>query len=134
MLESEQNQYGRMFCMFLAEGLRSRRISLKRSADIAEHFLKHANLLHNELDFLALVRELTKDFEELLIFENQMVKNRERADKRSLDSLVKDFVVSTLPKNPELSLGILQDAASGTFDLERLKAKYPDFSKFTQKL
>ncbi|HYC79427.1 MAG TPA: hypothetical protein VEC17_00180, partial [Candidatus Binatia bacterium] len=65
-MQTTRDHYGRMVCFFLAEGLRSRKISISRAAEIAEKVLNHVNLLDTETAFLNLVKELAKDFEELI--------------------------------------------------------------------
>lgn len=127
MINLDKNQYGHMLCLFLAEGIRTRKIALRRSAEIAEHVLRHINLLETEADFLMLVKELSKDFEELVPLEGKMLICQDLGVKRDLELLVKDYVVSILPTDSITALNILQDASTGKFTLELLQSKYPEF-------
>jgi hypothetical protein len=130
---TSKEQYAQMVCLFLAEGLRTRRISLQRAAEIAEKFLQNLNLLDTENDFLSLIKELSKDFDELSVLETKVAKSKETTEKRKLEALVKEFVIGILATDVKMAMNILQDASIGDAQLRDLGAKYPAFKNYLGK-
>jgi signal transduction histidine kinase len=128
-----KEQYAQMVCLFLAEALRTRRISLQRAAEIAEKFLQNLSLLDTENDFLSLIKELAKDFDELDVLESRVAKSKETTEKRRLESLVKEFVIGILATDVKMAMSILQDASTDNAKLSDLGAKYPAFKNYLSK-
>lgn len=127
---TQKDEYAKMVCLFLAEGLRTRRVSLKNAADIAGKVLVHLNLLDTEADFLKLVKELAKDFDELLLLERKLVNQQVRSEKKKLEAQVKEFAIKKLTTDPSAALAILEDAAEGDVTAESLAVKYPEFKTY----
>jgi hypothetical protein len=133
MALTQKEEYAKMVCLFLAEGLRTRRIPMKRAGEIAEKVLQNINLLDTETDFLQLVKELAKDFEELVVLEGKLAKSIETGEKRHAESLVREFAIGLLSSDSKTALAILQDAATGHTNMAELESKYPKFKEFTSK-
>jgi hypothetical protein len=127
-----KEQYAKMVCLFLAEGLRTRRIPLQNAAEIAGKFLQNINLLDTEQDFLSLVKELSKDFSELSVLEHQASRAIQISEKRRLEQQVREFAVQVIVTDPPRALSLLQDAARDDVSIETLCAKYPEFKSFSQ--
>ncbi len=123
-----KEQYAKMVCLFLAEGLRTRRIAIKRAHEIAEKVLVHINLLDAESDFLALIRELAHDFEELETLEGKLLKQQALSKRRELELKVTEYATTILSSDPQQAFAILEDAASDQATLDSLRGKYPDFN------
>lgn len=132
MALTPKEEYAKMACLFLAEGLRTRRLELQRASEIAEKILQNINLLDTEHDFLSLVKELSKDFQELTALEHKLGQSIELNEKRKLEQQVREYVVTILPSDTQTAMAILQDAAHEKVSLESLKSKYPEFNKFIQ--
>jgi hypothetical protein len=130
MALTQKEQYAKMVCLFLAEGLRTRRISLRRSGEIAEKILQNINLVDTESDFLSLVKELSKDFEELTVLESKIARTKELNEKKWVEAKVREFAIHSLPADSQSALSILQDAADGNSDLTKLQEKYPAFKNY----
>ncbi len=128
----DKNHYARMVCLFLAEGLRTRNMGLRRAGEIAEKVLQNMNLLDNERDFLMLVKELAKDFDEMTTLEKKLIMDKEKKEKRDMERIVKDFSVQSLSGNSHQALSLLQDATGQNVTLEELEKKYPDFKEFVE--
>lgn len=122
-----------MVCQFLAEGMRSRKLTLKRASEITEKVLANYNLIDSEADFLSLIKELSKDFEELSKLEKDVLKQRHMDQRRHMENLVKDYVISNLHLHPQVSLTIMEEASKESSNLEALKQKFPEFNLFVQK-
>ncbi|MBX4187527.1 MAG: hypothetical protein KW793_00105 [Candidatus Doudnabacteria bacterium] len=127
---SQKEQYARMVCLFLAEGLRTRKISLKKAADIADKVLVHLNLLDSEMIFLKFVKELAHDFEELNILEKQIVYDQARSNRKKFEQEVKEFAIEKLNTDPSLAMAILADASQDGASAESITAKYPEFKSY----
>lgn len=105
-------------------------MSLVRVCEIAEKVVDHMNILHDEKDFLNLVKELSKDFEELHVLEEKMVEKQRQIERELFDDMIKEFVVHILPTNSKIALAVLEDSTRTGLDTEALQAKYPEFKKF----
>lgn len=133
LTHKDKNQFAYMVCLFLAEGMRTRKISLKRAGEIAEKVLANINLIDTEEDFLKLIKELSKDFEELLMLENKVLKQRSLDMKRDMEVKVREFSIQVLPTNPKLALLILEKAAENDASLESLAQTFPEFAEYLKK-
>lgn len=125
-----KDDYARVVCLFLAEGLRSRKVSLVRSAEIAQKVVENINLVDTEHDFLRLIKELAIDFQELLKLEDRIflyVKNDERA---RMEKAVKDFAAAIMASDSKTALAIMQQALDEKTSIEMLKKNFPTFNEF----
>jgi hypothetical protein len=125
-----KKDFARATCLFLAEELRYHKVCLRRAAEIAEKMLDNMNLMDKEEDFLRLVKELSKDFEELEGLEKQVYRHMQDVDRSRMEFCVQQFVIHNVSRDPKLSLNILQDATAEDANFELLTLKYPEFKKF----
>lgn len=130
---TQKEEYAKMVCLFLAEGLRTRRITLQNAAEIAGKFLQNINLLDNEYDFLRLIKELSKDFEELSLLERKADREFALNATRTLEGKVRDYVVQIIVNDTKTALALLQDAGESGVTPEDLYSKYPQFKEFMQR-
>jgi hypothetical protein len=128
--ETVKVKYTRMVCLFLAESLRTRRIPLKRSVEIVEKILQHINLMDTESDYLALIKELSYDFQELTQLESIMVKNFNSDQRRQLETFAREFAIKILPTDSKTALAIMQDAVQDGITMAQLRSKYPEFGNY----
>lgn len=128
--ESAKVKYTRMVCLFLAEGLRTRQVTLKRAVEITEKILQNINLMDTEQDYLSLVKELSADFEELSALETKMQFKRAAGERRQLETLAREYAINILPTDPGQALKILQEAAQDGMTLAQLESRNPQFSAY----
>lgn len=127
---NQKDEYAKSTCYFLAELLRTRKISLKRAAEIGQKLIDHINLIDTEQDFLKLVKELSADFEELNTLEDRVQMSIVISERKSLEHKVLDFVAFILPQDAQSAQAILQEAVKEDARLEDLCGKFPQFSQF----
>jgi hypothetical protein len=125
-----QEHYGRMVCLFLAEGLRTRHISVKRAADIAEKVLAHFNLLDSETAFMSFVKELSLEFQELGKLQSKIVKDSHHANRRGWEKAVQEYATGILHSDSRHALDILESASHPDAKLEDILKKFPRFKQF----
>lgn len=130
---AKKEEYAKAVCFFLSEMLRTHKISFERSAEIAQRILENINLIDTEEDFLKLIKELSKDFEELVKLEEQAYFRVEQNDRKSLDHIVREFVIYTIAEDLKLALTLLQEVVNKKCTPEELCAKYPQFDQFVEK-
>lgn len=130
---SSKEEYAKITCLFLAEQLRVRKITLKRVGEIAEKVATHINLINTERDFAALIKELSKDFEELLSLGERLQFRMQVDERRSSEQLIKQFAIQILASDPHLALNIMQEAAKEPLNLNLLANKFPDFKEFIER-
>lgn len=130
---SKKEEYAKAVCFFLSEMLRTHKISLERSAEIAQRILENINLLDTEEDFLKLIKELSKDFEELVKLEERAYYRVEQSDRKNLDHIVREFVIYTIAEDLKLAASLLQEVVNKKSTPEELCAKYPQFNEFISK-
>ncbi|OGE87678.1 MAG: hypothetical protein A3J07_03110 [Candidatus Doudnabacteria bacterium RIFCSPLOWO2_02_FULL_49_13] len=129
---SKKEEYAKQICLFLAELLRTRKISLKRAAEIAERVIQNINLIDSEAQFLGLIKELTSDFQELFNL-NGRISFRIDVNKRLLmENQVREFVVSFLARDVKLALAVLEEAVKENAGVDNLYLKFPQFEEFIQ--
>ena len=129
----DKEQYAKLVCLFLAEQLRTKKISLKRAADIAQKVMNNMNLLNTEHDFLRLIKELSKDFEELFTLGDRVFFWVQANERKSLEASVRTFAIEVIPKDPKLALDVMLEAIREEVKLEDLKQKFPLFSEYLQR-
>ena len=129
----QKNQYAKSICYFLAELLRTRRISLERAADISQKMIDNINLLDSEHDFLQLTKTLAQDFEELIYLKERISLDIGVLKRKDLEDKVRQFVVNVLPNDTTLALNILEEAIKSDIELSELGKKFPEFGQFLTK-
>lgn len=127
---NQKDEYAKSASYFLAELLRTRKISLKRVAEIGQKVIDHINLIDTEQDFLKLVKELSADFEELNTLGDRVQMSIGISQRKSLEHKVLDFVAFILPQDTTVALAILQEAVKEDVRLEDLCGKFPRFGQF----
>src|SRR3989338_4150956 len=101
-MNSPKDAYAKSVCYFLAEQLRTRRISLTRAAEIAQKMVANIRLIDREEDFLTLIKSLSGDFEELVQLEDRVSMSMHVGKRKELEIKVLEFVVRILPHNSGL--------------------------------
>jgi hypothetical protein len=125
-----KDEYAKAVCYFLAELLRTRKITLTRSAEIAQKVVDHINLIDSEEDFLRLIKEMTSDFEELFQLTERIHMNIKVDTRKDLDGQVREFVIRTLPQDTKLALDVLLSAIQQDAKVDDLCVKFPQFKEF----
>lgn len=128
--QNSKEQYAKLTCLFLAEQLRVKKISLRRAADIAQKVVVNINLVDSESDFLRLIKELSKDFEELYTLEERVFFWMHANERRKLESSVRAFAIEVFPQNPKLALDVMLEAIKDEVRLDDLRQKFPLFTKY----
>ncbi len=127
----QKEQYAKSVCFFLAELLRTRKVELKRAAEIAQKVVENINLLETEQDFLRLIKELAADFEELFHLERRVTFNIQVSDREKLESEVREFAVVAITRDPVLVTSVLTEAMKQGSSIRELSSKFPQFQEFT---
>ena len=128
----KKEEYARSVCFFLAELLRTRKITLKRSAEIAQKMVDHINLIDNEQDFLKLIKELTYDFEELFQLEQRVTMHMHSTQREAMEGVVREFVVSIMARDTQLALSVLLEAIKDNAQINDLMIKFPQLKEFAE--
>lgn len=121
-----------LLCLFLAEEMRMRMISLGEAKEIARAVVAHKNLIDNEEHMLHLVLELSKDYPQLKKFEKRLTAYIESSSRTDAERLVTEFVAQIMDTDQNQAMRILEDAIDAGNNLDILKAKYPKFTDFLE--
>ncbi len=125
-----KEQYAKSVCFFLAEQLRTRKVELKRCAEIAQKVVENINLLETEQDFLRLIKEMTSDFEELISLDRRVTFHIQVTDREKLEGDVREFAIHLIGHDPILVTTILSEAMKQGSSLPDLYSKFPQFQEF----
>lgn len=125
-----KEQYAKSVCFFLAELLRTRKVELKRCAEIAQKVVENINLLETEQDFLRLIKEMTSDFEELVHLERRVKFNIQVGDREKMEMDVREFAIHAISRDPALVTTVLAEAMKQGTSLPDLYSKFPQFQEF----
>lgn len=128
-----KEEFAKLTCLFLAEQMRIKTISLERASEIAQKVVANLNLLDTEQDFLKFIKELTSDFEELVHLEQRVFMHAEVNERRQMENQVKDFVISVLTHDANLALNIMEAAIKDGTKLEHLSQSFPEFKNYMEK-
>lgn len=128
----KKHEYARAVCVFLADGLRSRRIPLQHAAEIAEKVVENINLIDSEEDFLKFVKNLASDFEELAKLEERIYMRIRIDERKELEAKVRDYVVRMIESDLEQSVRLLEEAVKNGSTLHDLVNKFPRFKKYLE--
>ena len=120
-------------CLFLAEMLRTREVTLRRGAEIAAQVVDQLGEIKSEIHFLEIVREMEYEFQELKQLEKDLVFYHEVDKREKMEKLVRQYAVNYLPDNPEAAVDIMEEALKPDITLEDLAKKFVDFAKFINK-
>lgn len=127
---TQKDKYAKAVCYFLAELLRTRKITLTRSAEIAQKVVDHINLIDSEADFLRLIKEMTSDFEELFQLTERIQTTIKVDTRKDLEAGVREFVIRMLPQDTKLALEVLLAAIQENTKVDDLCARFPQFKDF----
>lgn len=122
--------YAKSLCYFLAEMLRTRKIELKRAADIGQKFAQNVNLIDTEKDYLRFIKDMSSDFEELFFLGQRIEITVTTNPQRELETRVREFVASILPLDTNLALLVLEKSIKDDASVEALRKKFPKFDQF----
>lgn len=129
---NQKEEYAKAVCYFLAELLRNHKVSLRRAAEISEKVVANINLIDTELHFLEFIRELSRDFEELVTLTTRIDLHLKTGEREKLDMQVREFVISSLDKDIHLAFGVLNEAVQPGACHEKLCQKFPLFKQFIE--
>ena len=130
--QDQKNEYAKSVALFLAELLRTRKISISRASEIAGRVVNNINLIDTEEDFLKLIKELMSDFDELDHLHKLVTEKIQISKRVNLENRVREFASQTIITDLTLAANILSDAVSYNCTLEALCAKYPSFKQFME--
>lgn len=117
-------------CLFLAEMLRTRRVSLRRGADIAAAIVVKLDQIQSEAEFLQLVKQLEYEFQELQHLEQDLTFYHKVSQREKLEKLVREFAIQNLPDDPHRAVALMEEALLPGVELSELTKNFPDFGEF----
>jgi len=128
-----KEKLARAVCLFLAEMLRTRKLNLDRSAEIAARVVERLDKIETELNFLEAVRQLEFEFQELNILEQDLINLYGMSERKKMENYVRQYAIHRLPNNPEAAVEIMEEALKPDTTLDDLAAKFSEFAKFLEK-
>ena len=128
----KKEEYAKAVCMFLAEMLRTRKVSLARSAEIAQKVVDNINFIDTEEDFLRLIKERPSDYEELFKLQKIVLLDVERAERRDMEEVVREYVINIMGADARQALDVLVEAVKQEAQLPQLCTKFPKLKEFME--
>ena len=120
----------KLISLFLAETLRSRRISLTRAAEISSRVAEDLPKISSEDQALAMLTEIEKDFQEIDTLKKALHFGYKQSDAKAYEEEIKAYAAKAFEKDIALSNAFLQDANQPHMSISQLCIKYPDFCSF----
>jgi len=127
-----QESLARVVCLFLAEMLRTREVSLKRGAEIAERIVVKLSEVETEQHFLEIIKRLEYDFQELRHLHRDLIFYHEVSDREMMEKLVREFAIQQLPNEPQRAVGLMEQALKPEISLRDLTNDHPGFAEFVE--
>lgn len=131
-VSNNKEEYAKAVCYFLAELLRTHRVSLARASEITQKVLANINLIDTEAQFLKLVKELSQDFQELLSLGRRVDMHLKVGEREQFEIHVREFVILSLNSDPPSAMAVLKEAVTEGVAVEAICAKYPTFKQFME--
>ncbi len=128
-MDQSQN-LNQLIALFLAEAIRSRRISLARAAEISKRVVARLPGLESEDEALLMLTQIEKDFEEVTVLKQALHFGYQASSIKVYESEIKDYVSKILARDINSSTAFLQDAASPGLTIQQLCLKYPEFCRY----
>lgn len=119
--------FNNLVALFLAEAIRSRRMSLPRAAEISHRVVSSINMLKSEDQTLELLTNIEKDFEEVATLKQALHFGYHSSDVKVYETEIRDYASIILTQDINLSNAFLQDAARPGANIQMLCLKYPGF-------
>lgn len=129
---NQKEEYAKEVCLFLAELLRTRKITLQRAAEIAEKVVQNINLIDSEAQFLTLIKDLTAEFTELFYLGERIHMHLGMSQRLLMESQVREFVINFLTRDIALAFNVLQEAVKDSVQTNDLCVKFPPFRQFIE--
>jgi hypothetical protein len=130
---AKKEEYAKAVSLFLAELLRTRKISLERAAEIAQKVLHNINLIDSEAQFLKFIKELTSDFQELFQLHERVFLHIKFDERKHMEQKVREFVVRAVVTDLKLASMVLQEAIQEDPSLDKICLKFPEFKAFIER-
>lgn len=130
MPDSEQISFSKLIGLFLAEELRSRRVSLARAAEISRRVMRSLGNINSETDALNMLSEIEKDFEEVLVLKQVLHFGYKESDVKLYEEEIKQYAADLVKRDMEASAAFLKDASDNGTTIQTLCVKYPNFCSY----
>jgi hypothetical protein len=128
--QSTTQTFNNLVALFLAEAIRSRRMSLARAAEISHRVVSHMDMLNSEDQALELLTNIEKDFEEVASLKQALHFGYRPSDVKIYETEIRDYASKIFAWDITLSNAFLQDAAKPGASIQELCLKYPEFCQY----
>jgi len=119
-----------LVALFLAEALRSRRMSLGRAAEISRRVVSGIGTLNSEGQALELLTNIEREFEEVTSLKQALHFGYRLSDVKIYETEIRDYASKIFARDMNLSNAFLQDAARPDASIQQLCLKYPEFCQY----
>jgi hypothetical protein len=119
-----------LVALFLAEAIRSRRMSLARAAEISHRVVSRINMLNSEGQALELLTTIEREFEEVTSLKQALHFGYHPSDVKIYETEIRDYASKIFTRDINLSNAFLQDAAKTGASIQQLCLKYPEFCQY----
>ena len=128
--QATNQTFNNLVALFLAEALRSRRMSLARAAEISRRVVSGIGMLNSEGQILELLTSIEREFEEVTSLKQALHFGYRPSDVKIYETEIRDYVSKIFARDINLSNAFLQDAARPGASIQQLCLKYPEFCQY----
>jgi hypothetical protein len=128
--QSTTQPFNNLVALFLAEALRSRRMSLSRAAEVSRRVVSSMGSVNSEEQTLQLLTNIERDFEEVASLKQALHFGYRPYDIKVYESEIRDYASKTFAQDMNMSNAFLQDAARPGTNIQEMCVKYPDFCRY----
>lgn len=119
-----------MVALFLAEAIRSRRMSISRAAEISQRVVSNLPRVSSENEVLNMLTDISRDFDEVVVLKQALHFGHHPSDVKIFESEIKYYASEILENDIDASNAFLQYAAQPGMTIQQLFLKYPTFCQF----
>jgi hypothetical protein len=130
MSEEKNFSFYHLVALFLSEIIRSRRVSLRRGAEIAQSVVDRLSFIHSEEEALMMITDIEKEFEEVVILKQALQFGFEKNDTKVFENEIKDFASKIFLSDMAESAEFLHYASKEKITIQELCLRYPAFCVF----
>jgi len=132
-MQENKQRFIKTVNVFLADLHHLGKITWDRAEKIAQNFFRHINLLDEEEDFLKLIEELSKDFEELHELTVRIKRSIHADKRRQMENNAREFAIFMMTNNARAASDFLKEVLQEGVSEDYLSEKFPEYGHFLQK-
>jgi hypothetical protein len=127
-----KNEYAKQASLYLANLLRSNKITLIRAGQIAGQISSNINLLDTYEHYSKFLQSLSREFPELADLKVKIDSSSQNLRRKELEQKVQQFAVKIMASDSKQAHAIIEEVMREGITQQKLMEKFPNFGEFVK--